>query len=114
MTRKNLTDNTPIENKALKNTTYCKRKRGFIKKAMELSMLCSQKISVVIYDSKKNKVVSYCSTDFDHQTAANLVQLHFEKNNKKFESYTNKDFYRLCGVQTMVMDKSKETLPVSD
>ena len=40
MERKQLSDLTPITNKALKNTTYCKRKRGLIKKAMELAMLC--------------------------------------------------------------------------
>ena len=50
---KTLTDLTPVQNKALKNTSYCKRKRGLIKKAMELSMLCEQQISLIIYDPKK-------------------------------------------------------------
>ena len=76
MTKKRLSDDTPILNRALKSTTYCKRKRGFLKKAMELSMLCTQKISVVIYDKEREKVVSYCSTDFDHQMAANLALYH--------------------------------------
>lgn len=52
-----------IENKASRNVTYCKRKRGLIKKAMELSLLCEQEIMVVIYDKSKKKLVMYNSTE---------------------------------------------------
>lgn len=50
MAKKQISECTPIENKALRNVTYCKRKRGLIKKAMELAMLCEQQISLVIFD----------------------------------------------------------------
>ena len=33
-----------------RNVTYCKRKKGIIKKAMEVSILCGQEVLVVLYD----------------------------------------------------------------
>ena len=89
---------TPIENKALKNVTYCKRKRGLIKKAMELSMLCDQQISLVVFDQKKNKIVSYTSKGFSHFDAADMVKIHTEKKNKKLESYNNLHYENFVGI----------------
>ena len=53
-----------IESLNIRNVTYCKRKRGFIKKAIELSVLCGQKISLMIYDDRKNKLVTYSSDEW--------------------------------------------------
>ena len=39
-----------IDNINLRNVTYCKRKRGFIKKAIEISILCGQQLSLLMYD----------------------------------------------------------------
>lgn len=73
-----------IENKGFRNVTYCKRKRGLIKKAMELSMLCDQCISIVIYDRVKDKMVIYNSSDdFTVSTASQLLQDMNNKNQTK-------------------------------
>ena len=48
-----------IDNKTARKVTFCKRKKGLIKKAMELSILCGKDISLVIFDETKNKLVIY-------------------------------------------------------
>ena len=65
MGRKKLSDLAPISNTRAKNVTYCKRKRGLIKKAMELVQLCDQQICLVIFDESKKRVINYNSTGFD-------------------------------------------------
>ena len=39
-----------IDDNNQRNITYIKRTKGIMKKAMELSMLCGQKIIMYIYD----------------------------------------------------------------
>ena len=74
MGKKKINNITYIEKKCLRNVTYCKRKRGLIKKAMELSMLCDQCVHIVIYDRVKDKMVVYNSTeDFDLKMIADVT-----------------------------------------
>lgn len=39
-----------IENKNNRKVTFCKRKKGVIKKLIELSILCDQKVAAFIFD----------------------------------------------------------------
>ena len=55
-----------IKDKISRNVTFCKRKKGLIKKAMEMSLLCGQHVALHIYDSSKSKLIVYhSSTDFN-------------------------------------------------
>lgn len=42
-----------VANKNQRNVTYSKRKRGILKKAIELSVLCAQDIYLVVFDKEK-------------------------------------------------------------
>ena len=64
-----------VENKNNRNVTYSKRKRGIIKKAIELSSLCGQDIYLVIFDKEKQKLVEFRSTEeFNPKIVSALTQ----------------------------------------
>ena len=46
-----------ISDPARLNITYCKRKKGFIKKAIELSVFCGQEVAFFIYDKQLDKFI---------------------------------------------------------
>ena len=52
-----------IDDVSQRNVTYCKRKKGLIKKAMEVSLLCGQQVLLAIYDEQKSKLVLYESSN---------------------------------------------------
>lgn len=83
-----------IQNKNQRNVTFSKRKRGILKKAIELSSLCGLDIFMVIFDKEKQKMIEFRSRDdFTSKIVAQLTQkdisLQF-----KHEVFTNEDYNR--------------------
>jgi hypothetical protein len=74
-----------------RQTTFCKRKRGLIKKAIELSMLCDQLIFLVVFDKEKQRLVEYQSHgEFSAKVVARLVDPSLPSS-ISHEKYTNLD-----------------------
>ena len=57
--------------------SYFKRKRGCLKKCIELSMKCGQDVFMVMVDKKSKRLVEFNSTpDFDLKTVVDLMDTH--------------------------------------
>ena len=95
MGRKKLEQVERIENNEKRNLTYCKRKKGLLKKAMELSKLCEQDIYLVIYDKEKQKLTEYCSTTNINAKICEVITTKFAQDFNQFQKYTNDDYQNL-------------------
>lgn len=86
-----------IKDKVQRNVAFCKRKRGFLKKAIELSQLCGQKIFIVVYDEQRKRLVQFSSNDdFEIKSAYNALNLIRQKDYcHNYEKFTNKDYKNL-------------------
>lgn len=76
----------------IKKVTLCKWKRGLIKKAIELSIMCQQTIFIYILDKRTQRMIHYMSDESE-----DIVNL-FNKEAKR-EFYSNID-YKKFGVRT--------------
>jgi len=85
-----------IQDLAKRNVTFCKRKKGIIKKAIEISKLCDKEVALYILDRKANKLVVYNSgVNFE------INEIHKYANgplsrNSAFEKYSDADYEALC------------------
>ena len=85
-----------IEDLVKRNVTYCKRKKGLIKKAIEISKLCGKKVAIYILDEGIGKFISYNS-----ERSFNIAYIQKCASgplirNELYEKYNNNDYQALC------------------
>jgi hypothetical protein len=73
-----------IKNERIRQVTFYKRKKGLLKKAMELSLLCEVKMLLGIVD-KNDKVMIYSS----ESNIAGFVNRYFTRPQDAREIYTH-------------------------
>ena len=54
-----LDDEKFIKDKQRRLVTFCRKKKELVKRAIELSKLCGQKIMLVVYDQQKMRMTKY-------------------------------------------------------
>ena len=96
-----------IENRSTRYVTCHKRKKGLLKKAMELSILCQQEMLLVIWDKEQNKLVTYQSdAQFSLKQVAKLLDENDESGIK--DVYTNQDYDTLKDIKSST-EKARES-----
>ena len=81
----------PIADSKQRRVTYNKRKRGLLKKAIELSTLCETDIMLVILDKKQRTMVEFNSNS--EFTLNTLNGIH--KTKYQYEHFVNDDYRAL-------------------
>ena len=72
-----------------KAVTLNKRKRGILRKAIELCNMCDQEMYIAIFDRKKNILVQYKSNDI--MMPSKLLELQ-SRSSITHERYDNSDY----------------------
>ena len=81
-----------IENKKRSQITYYKRKKGLIKKAMELSLLCDVNFFLVIVDKKDRLSITSSKNSVEDFIKKYIVDIN---NIKVKETYTLQDYNKI-------------------
>ncbi|RXH89240.1 hypothetical protein DVH24_031597 [Malus domestica] len=63
----------PIADKIRRQVTFSKRRSGLIKKARELSVLCSVEVGLVIF-SAKGRLYEFCSAERKKKDVVNSMK----------------------------------------
>lgn len=100
-----------IEDKNMRNITFCKRKRGLLKKTIEICSLCGLDMFMFVYDKEKQKMIEFRSDQsFKLQTVQNLLQQK-GKEDVQYHSYTNKDYWSFVSAHEKVQLQREGKLP---
>ena len=84
MGKKRIESFEKIKDDNQRKVTYCKRKKGLLKKTIELSLLCDLKCFTFIYDHTHSRVIHYASHPDE-----NIMNLFNQE--LAWDYFTNKD-----------------------
>ena len=90
MGRRRLEKMDAIQDVNVRQVTYCKRKKGLLKKSIELSLLCDVEVFVHIYDKNNKRCVHYAS-----DSTLPLLDMFNERCHREF--YSNRHYVDLGG-----------------
>ena len=97
---RNQTELKLIEDNNKRKVTTSKRKRGVIKKTIELSVLCGLDIFMVIFDREKQSMVEYCSDpDFDQGVISHMLDKYNKQQFKGHPVITNDNYNQFLGYE---------------
>lgn len=108
--KKSQTKNQKIEDKIQRNVAFCKRRRGFLKKAIELSVKCDQLIFMIVYDKERDKIIQYSSDkDFQFKNAFDtLNRIKSQNKSQNLEILTNEDYDKFSLVDLRTIRYTKQ------
>ena len=109
-----------IESQQQRKVAFCKRRRGLLKKAIEMSMMCNQRVLLVIFDPEKDKAIHFSSDptfSFEgaHREVSRIAQSEDHHNlevfdSEDYEKFEQADFRTLRRNNKPVRSEGKEIL----
>lgn len=82
----------PISKHRDKQMTFYKRKKGLLKKAIELAVLCETRVFLAFYDNLSGRFSSFQSHEL-----TSLAELFKTAPPRLYELFTPKDYSRVTG-----------------
>jgi len=109
--KKKIASFSKIVNNNSRNITYGKRHKGLLKKAMELSMLCDQKIFISIYDERKGKLVQFSSNEeYTLKDVVEVDEKHNSIHDSLYEHYIDEDYELFSEANMPHVDKNETVI----
>ena len=71
-----------ITDRVAKEYAFAQRKRGLLKKTIELGILCELEMSLVIYDPEKNALIEYATENMTDQRVIALKKSKLSQHQK--------------------------------
>ena len=103
-----------IRDKTQRAITFYKRKRGLLKKAIEMAELCGVDVYMCVLDPRRQHIVELASNpNFKETAIANLKRMNDKMDNSAFflEEFSRDDFSKLtCGNYSTRLDDSTKLL----